>query len=204
MKITIIQKITAYIFTIFYICACGGGGDNPSVSNNGNNNQIAATNTVASETVSKPIIPANTATILASPPSVMPMAVVTPSITVEQQTHLDALNQHRKINGELPLVLNNKLIQSAQAYAENMLKTGRFDHVGANGSTFETRITAAGYNYRSLGENIALGQLSVAQVMNDWKKSPTHNENMLRRSFTEVGLGHAGNYWVQHFGSPAR
>jgi uncharacterized protein YkwD len=156
----------------------------------------------------KAITPINT-----TEPSNKIEAVITPkssiepppnlNISSEEAEQLELLNVFRKENNIHTLTFNAQLMQSAQKYAEDMLKTKKFSHKGADGSTYIMRITAAGYtNYRSLGENIAVGQTSVPQVINDWKKSPTHRENMLRGSFTQVGFGHAGNYWVQHFGSP--
>lgn len=36
--------------------------------------------------------------------------------------------------------------------------------------------------------------------MNDWKKSPSHNKNILNSKVEEIGIGFYGNYWVQVFG----
>lgn len=52
----------------------------------------------------------------------------------------------------------------------------------------------------SLGENIAKGQLSVEQVMQEWLDSPNHRMNILRPQFNEVGIGLFGDIWVQNFG----
>ncbi len=117
-------------------------------------------------------------------------------------SHIEAINLFRTENGLLPLRVNGQLTQSAQKYAEYMLEAKRFSHVGANGSTFVARITDTGYVYQSLGENIAVGQTSIPQVMTAWKNSPSHRKNLLDERFTEVGVGRAGNYWVQNFGKP--
>ena len=52
----------------------------------------------------------------------------------------------------------------------------------------------------SLGENLAKGQLSVEQVMEDWLDSPNHRKNILRPQFDEIGIGLFGDIWVQNFG----
>lgn len=52
----------------------------------------------------------------------------------------------------------------------------------------------------SLGENLAKGQLTVKQVMQDWKDSPSHRINMLRPEFEEIGIGLYEDVWVQQFG----
>jgi len=52
----------------------------------------------------------------------------------------------------------------------------------------------------SLGENLAKGQLTVKQIMEDWKNSPSHRINMLRPEFEEIGIGLYEDVWVQQFG----
>jgi uncharacterized protein YkwD len=52
----------------------------------------------------------------------------------------------------------------------------------------------------SLGENLAKGQLSVKQVMEDWMNSPNHRRNILRPEFEEIGIGLFGDLWSQNFG----
>jgi uncharacterized protein YkwD len=63
-----------------------------------------------------------------------------------------------------------------------------------------------------VGENIALGQLTVDEVMDSWMKSPEHRENILDRDYRDLGVGlalgesRAGfrTLWVQTFGRRAR
>jgi uncharacterized protein YkwD len=51
------------------------------------------------------------------------------------------------------------------------------------------------------GENIARGYPSPVSVFNAWMGSPGHAANILRRSFTKMGLGYAsGNNWCQQLG----
>lgn len=52
----------------------------------------------------------------------------------------------------------------------------------------------------SLGENLAKGQISVEQVMEDWLNSQNHRKNILRPQFEEIGIGLFGDIWVQNFG----
>src|SRR5713226_4782392 len=63
-------------------------------------------------------------------------------------------------------------------------------HTGPDGSTFEHRINAAGYSdWTAIGENIAAGQQSPQQVVDDWMNSPGHRANILDPSFRDVGIG---------------
>ncbi len=52
----------------------------------------------------------------------------------------------------------------------------------------------------ALGENIAKGQMSPMQVMDDWMKSENHRKNILSGAFDEIGIGIFGDLWAQEFG----
>ncbi len=52
----------------------------------------------------------------------------------------------------------------------------------------------------ALGENIAKGQLTPTQVMDDWMKSENHRKNILSGAFDEIGIGIFGDLWSQEFG----
>ena len=100
------------------------------------------------------------------------------------------------------LVLNDRLTAAALAHATDMRDKNYFDHTGLDGSTPGTRVTAAGYAWSTVGENIANGQTSVTQVMNGWMDSDGHRRNIMLANYTEVGFARVGNYWVQVFGRP--
>jgi uncharacterized protein YkwD len=59
-----------------------------------------------------------------------------------------------------------------------------------------------------VGENVAWGQnISLEQTMADWMNSQGHRYNILKKEFTEIGLGYAKNkdgkyYCTQVFGTP--
>lgn len=78
------------------------------------------------------------------------------------------------------------------------------DHTGSDGSTMQTRVEAEGFQWTSLGENVASGQLTVDQVMQDWMNSPGHRANILG-DYKFFGGGLAYNngktYWTQDFGN---
>jgi uncharacterized protein YkwD len=80
-----------------------------------------------------------------------------------------------------------------------------FDHTSPDGKDPGDRITAAGYQWTTYGENIARGQQTPAAVMDSWMNSPGHRANILNCSFKEIGLGvHEGSggpWWTQVFGA---
>lgn len=65
------------------------------------------------------------------------------------------------------------------------------NHYFAHGD-FVGRIRRTGYRGRLLGENIAWGSLEYstpAAIVSLWMHSPEHRANILRRRFTQIGIG---------------
>ena len=122
---------------------------------------------------------------------------------------LAAVNAERKRAGSPPLTANPKLDQAAQHHAADMLARSYFAHESPEGHSVRERSKDAGYDWRAIGENIAEGQTSLAEVMKTWMNSPGHRHNILDRDFKELGVGLAlgksgGAYkveWVQTFGT---
>jgi uncharacterized protein YkwD len=119
---------------------------------------------------------------------------------------LTLVNAARQRAGAAPLTLATPLNSAAQAHAQDLANHQRLSHSGSNGSTLRSRIDATGYNWRAIGENVAMGQPTAAEVMRGWMNSPGHRQNLLNPTFTELGLGlaEAGGrrYWVQVFATP--
>ena len=92
----------------------------------------------------------------------------------------------------------------AQQKAEDMAKNQYFSHTSPTyGSAFDM-LKAAGYSYKTAGENIAMGQKSAASVMDGWMHSSGHRANILHTSYEKIGVGYAVSadgmpYWVQIF-----
>lgn len=117
---------------------------------------------------------------------------------------LRLVNAERKKQGLKELVLNHTLNGIATKKAEDMRDNNYFSHQSQRyGSPFEM-LQSFGVNYQSAGENIAGGQQSAQQVMNDWMNSSGHRANILNKNYTELGVGYVeggslGTYWVQLF-----
>lgn len=137
-----------------------------------------------------------------SEPTPTPVASSRPTSIAEQM--LQAVNTERANHGLVALTLNTQLTKSAQAYALKMQQLNFFSHTDPNGGTFRQRNEAAGYtNWQWMGENIAYGQPTVAEVVKDWMNSPLHRDNILEPRARELGVGYVSGgtpYWVQEFG----
>lgn len=108
------------------------------------------------------------------------------------------------------LTWNATLAQAAHAHSADMATRNYVDHTSLDGRTFDQRITAAGYVWSSVAENIAAGPTTMTAVMAGWQNSPGHCRNLMNASLREVGLscrkGAAGStyatYWTMALGAP--
>ena len=104
-----------------------------------------------------------------------------------------------------PLTWNDDLEDAARGHALDMSERNYFSHTSKNGRSVSDRIISAGYGFKgyksyAVGENIAQGQMSIAEVMAGWLKSEGHCRNLMNPSFKEVGISETDHYWVQDFG----
>ncbi|MEK3983622.1 CAP domain-containing protein [Paenibacillus sp. FSL K6-3166] len=121
------------------------------------------------------------------------------SSSASVQKVLELVNKERTNAGLKPLSLNSELSKMALAKAQDMSDNNYFDHQSPTyGSPFDM-MKAFGISYNTAGENIAKGQSSPEEVMNQWMNSPGHRANILNSSFTEIGIGYYNSEWVQEF-----
>lgn len=114
-----------------------------------------------------------------------------------------AVNDLRASAGKAPLAYSAVLERAAQAHADDMAHHGYFSHEGRNGSAVSDRVSAQGYKWCFVAENIAKGQRDLRQVMQSWTKSKGHYANIVHRSVREFGLARAkGNVWVMVLAAP--
>jgi uncharacterized protein YkwD/stress response protein SCP2 len=118
----------------------------------------------------------------------------------------DLTNRERARAGLPPLAVDPLLTAAAQAHSADMVARAFYSHTAPDGSRPWGRAAAAGSTRRSIGENIACGQRSPAEVVEGWMNSPGHRANILKPGFTHIGIGCAGGgraglYWTQLFGA---
>ena len=108
-----------------------------------------------------------------------------------------------------PLALSGTLANVAFGHAADMAEHDYFEHRDLNGKSPADRVRAVGYREKLVGENIAYGPKSVAEVVQGWLDSPGHCENIMDPRFAEMGFAYAagrsgrhGLYWVQVFAEP--
>jgi uncharacterized protein YkwD len=105
---------------------------------------------------------------------------------------------------------NGALGSAALVHSRDMAEQGYFSHQGKDGRAVADRAQKEGYRWRSIGENIAAGQSTPAEVVAGWLSSPGHCANIMNGSFTEMGAGYAVSrartdaraYWTQVLAAP--
>ncbi len=106
------------------------------------------------------------------------------------------------------LTWNQRLAAAAYAHAVDMYQHDFFDHGGSDGSTVGQRINRAGYSWRAVAENLALGTpglFTAETVLEGWLESPGHCANIMNPDVTELGVAKleaSYDYWVQVFAKP--
>jgi len=112
---------------------------------------------------------------------------------------LELVNTERTKAGLSALTMDDQLSKMAMAKAQDMHNNHYFDHNSpTHGSPFDM-MREYGITYQSAGENIANGQPTPAQVMNDWMNSPEHKANILNSSYSRIGIAYYNGEWVQEF-----
>lgn len=177
------------------LAACGGGGSDGAA-------------TTATVSTASAVSPASAAT-----------APAATSSNIDAASALEQLNAARAVARTCgttlmpavpPLRWNAALEQAAVGHSEWMQANDTFSHAGADGSTVGTRVTAAGYAWKMVGENIAAGQPDVTSVIAAWLASEGHCRNIMHPDFVDVALamkpGTSSNtyrtWWTLDFGRP--
>ncbi|MDQ0114071.1 CAP domain-containing protein [Paenibacillus harenae] len=116
-----------------------------------------------------------------------------------EQEVLKLVNAQRQSAGLGALSMDAKLANMAMVKAKDMYDNNYFDHNSPTyGSPFDM-MRQFGITYQYAGENIAKGQPTPQQVMTDWMNSPGHRANILKSSFTKIGVAYYKGEWVQEF-----
>ena len=124
------------------------------------------------------------------------------------QQVVNLINEERAAAQLPPLAVDSRLAAAAQAHSEDQAAMATLTHTGSTGTTVADRVTAAGYPWITLGENVAGGQLTADDVVADWMASPGHRAAILNETFEHLGVGLAyattgiyPTYWTADFGS---
>src|SRR3989344_299144 len=128
-----------------------------------------------------------------------------------QSEIISLTNAERAQNKVAALKESPLLDRSAQAKADDMAERGYFAHKDPQGREPWVWIQEAGYDYQYAGENLAVRFVDSQDVVAGWMASPTHRANIIKPSYTDIGVGIAqgvykgqpATFVVQYFAAPA-
>jgi len=116
------------------------------------------------------------------------------------------IDEQRHSRGLPGLRENARLNRSAQGWTNVMVTHRDFSH----GADFAARISAVGFNWSNVGENIATGYSTPSAVVKAWMASKGHCQNILNPVYRYVGTGVSNDSisgystldgtWTQDFG----
>jgi uncharacterized protein YkwD len=117
------------------------------------------------------------------------------------QDFVRLVNEHRVERGLSALEWHPDVTAAALDHSQDMQQRGFFSHNDPDGNTPWDRLQARGVTYTGAAENIARGQTTGDQVLQDWLESEDHRTNIENGNYTHHGLGYVeeGNYWTHKF-----
>ena len=126
-------------------------------------------------------------------------------VNQQEANVISLVNDVRRAQGLPALEFNELLHEAARNHSQDMASGNFMSHTGSDGSNPGQRISRTGYDWRTYGENVAVGQSSAEEVMDAWMNSSGHRANILSASFCEIGVGYVNrssgmrHYWTQVF-----
>jgi uncharacterized protein YkwD len=151
----------------------------------------------------------------ATPPPAAPAAATTSENyrpDAEECAFLRRINTYRKRHGKRPLRLSATLGAAAEHHSLDMAATDHRHHTLSDGTSAAKNIANHGYPTKTWGENIAWGTPwdRAGDPFAWWRKSPSHDHNMLDGDYRAIGVARAYNagsryqwYWTTTFGGRA-
>jgi uncharacterized YkwD family protein len=130
-----------------------------------------------------------------------PPGTVAPTNNTIIQQVVDLTNQQRRQKGLPDLKIDSELTNMAQTKSYDMATKNYFSHTSPTYNSPFDMMQNMGIDYQAAAENIAKGQQSAEQVVNDWMNSPGHRQNILNPDFTHIGVGFTeeDGCWTQEF-----
>lgn len=110
------------------------------------------------------------------------------SVTAQEQKMLNLLNQDRARNGLSALPLDSRLSDIARAKSQEMMEKGYFAHESPTWGKAASMLTAFGYAYNGVGENIA-HHATVEKAEAAFLSSSAHRIVMMGSQWKKVGIG---------------
>lgn len=108
----------------------------------------------------------------------------------------------KKMQPARALEWNRALAEAAEQHSVDMAARRYFDHASPEGHRVSQRVTAQGYKWRMVGENLAGGDTTVSGVISGWLNSPEHCLNMMSPAYADIGVScvrQPGSKWETYW-----
>ncbi|MFI4986649.1 MAG: CAP domain-containing protein [Alphaproteobacteria bacterium] len=142
-----------------------------------------------------------------------PFARAAPPDPMMASRVVELINQARQQQGLSPVAISQKLMQVAQAFAEDLARRRMLAHTDGNGNGIDQRFMAADYVYALADEAVFGGSANPDEVVATLLSQPGNRDSLLNPTVRDAGVGFAfrrddtpnvglGSYWVIDLGVP--
>ncbi|KAJ2462304.1 hypothetical protein GGI02_005492, partial [Coemansia sp. RSA 2322] len=123
------------------------------------------------------------------------------SSNFDRANMLCLVNKMRREKNLYPLVYHDSLIKLAQAHARFQANYRVVTHAD-DGGEMGDRLSALGFDWGMIAENVGAGVNGEAEIVDAWSKSAGHLANILHPDIRYMGAGVSNGFWVQDFAAP--
>ncbi|MBR5302098.1 MAG: transporter [Clostridia bacterium] len=127
---------------------------------------------------------------LAADDSTFAAHYTTASLSAQEQTAGNLLNNDRARYNLAPLAIDPALCRIARIKSEDMRDNQYFAHTSPTYGDVRQMLAHFGYTYAAAGENIA-HHATIEKAQAAFLSSPGHRKNIMSAAYTKVGLGAA-------------
>ncbi|WP_112180734.1 CAP domain-containing protein [Paraliobacillus zengyii] len=97
------------------------------------------------------------------------------------------------------LVWNESVQEVAYNHSKDMEKNNYFSHYSQSGASLKERLEVNDEIYKLAGENIAAQYVDAPAAVEGWLNSDGHREALLKKEYTDLGVGVYRDYYTQNF-----
>lgn len=115
-----------------------------------------------------------------------------------------------EMNTVHPLHWDEDLAAVAKSYADQLKESNEkgdasflyMSHVGTDGSTLESRLNEAEYEFKNSKENIAFIKGNISMVIDYWLNNPVSCKTIMDSEVSVMGAARSGDFWVMITAQP--
>ncbi|WP_269585213.1 CAP domain-containing protein [Roseibium sp. Sym1] len=117
---------------------------------------------------------------------------------VDAATAAQMISQYRVNNGLSPVSPDSQLTLIAQSQAAAMASAGSVQASLKPDQQLSARMTSIGEPKTAAAENVSAGYRTFAEAFSGWRESPKHNQVLLTKDATRLGIATAYSPSAKH------